>query len=86
MNTNNKEQLKNVKLQIVKINILGVPGAILLGLGLYGMFAANGNAFHPLLNDMNVVYGCLAVGGAIEVWQFIMVLPLLKKLLQIPQW
>ena len=83
MNANNKEQLKRVKSQIIKTQILAAPGAILLGLGLYGMIGANGNAFHPLLNDLNVVYGCLAIGSAIEIWQFFKVIPLLKKQSQI---
>lgn len=83
MDTNNEEQLQNTKLKIVKIQMLGAPGLILLGFGLYGMFGAQGNAFHPLLNDQSVVYGMLAVGAVIQIWQYINVIPLLKKQSQI---
>lgn len=83
MDINNEEQLRTVKLQIVKTQMLGAPGMIMLGFGLYGMFGANGNAFHPLLNDVNIVYGLLAVGAAIQIWQFFKVIPLIIKQSQI---
>lgn len=83
MNSNKEEQLKNIKLKIVKTQMLGAPGLILLGFGLYGMFGAQGNAFLPLLNDQNVVYGMLGVGAVIQIWQYIKVIPLLKKQSQI---
>lgn len=83
MDTNNEQKLKNIKLKIVKLQIFGAPGAILLGLGLYGIFGAQGNAFHPLLNDLGIVYGLLATGIAIELWQLFMLIPLWKKQSQI---
>ena len=48
----NKEQrLKEIDREIVKVGIIDAPGTILVGLGLYGKFAARGEAFHPLLNE-----------------------------------
>jgi hypothetical protein len=44
------------------------PGSVMIGLGLYGKFAAKGNAFHPLLNNMNVVDSLLVAGALITVW------------------
>ncbi|WP_126456016.1 hypothetical protein [Sulfuriflexus mobilis] len=79
MNTHNEEQLKHIKSKIVKIQIIGAPGTILLGLGLYGMFGAQGNAFHPLLNDLNIVYGLLGVGATIALWQLFTLIPLWRK-------
>lgn len=79
MSSNNEEELKNIKKQIIKTQIIGAPGAILLGLGLYGMFGANGDAFHPSLNDKNIVNSLLFVGVAIEIWQLYVLMPLLKK-------
>jgi len=37
--------------QLKKLALLDIPGSILIGLGLYGKFAANGHAFHPFLNN-----------------------------------
>ena len=72
-------ELKQVKKRIIMLQLVGAPGAILLGLGLYGMFGANGNAFHPLLNNKNVVAGLVILGIAIEIWQFVVLIPLVKK-------
>ena len=76
---NHEAELNNIKKKIVKTQIIGAPGLILLGLGLYGMFGANGNAFHPLLNDKSVVNSLLIVGVAIELWQLYVIIPLFKK-------
>ena len=78
MHSNNEQQLKAIKSKILQVQIFSAPGAILLGLGLYGIFGANGNAFHPSLNDMRVVYSLIAAGVTIEIWQFLQLLPLLK--------
>lgn len=65
----NKEQrLKEIDREIVKVGIIDAPGTILVGLGLYGKFAAPGEAFHPLLNDVSAVNLMLVVGGAIMIW------------------
>lgn len=42
------------------------PANILVGLGIYGVFAARGNAFYPALNDMQVCYALITVGVIIE--------------------
>lgn len=83
MYANKEEELKAVRLKTVKIQFLGLPGAILIGLALYGIFAANGNAFHPALNDKTTVYALLAIGIVIELWQFFMLIPLWKKQMQL---
>ncbi len=72
-------ELKSIKKKIVKTQIIGAPGAIFIGLGLYGIFGANGNAFHPLLNDKSIVNSLLIVGVAIELWQIYIIIPLFKK-------
>jgi len=76
---NYEAELNNIKKKIIKTQIIGAPGLILLGLGLYGMFGANGNAFHPLLNDKSIVNSLLIVGVAIELWQLYVIIPLFKK-------
>jgi len=40
----------------------------MLGLGLYAKFAADGDAFHPLLNNDSVVNSMLVAGAAMMLW------------------
>jgi len=77
--TNKQEELAHITKQIIKIQIIGAPGTIMFGLALYAIFGANGDAFHPLLNDMNIVYTLLGVGLLIMVWEFVIFLKLLGK-------
>ena len=79
MISKNEIELNNIKKKMIKMQIIGAPGAILLGLGLYGMFGADGNAFHPLLNDKSIVNSLLIIGVSIELWQFYVLIPLIKK-------
>ena len=75
----NNQQLANIKREILKTQVFGIPAALLLGLGLYGLFAANGNAFHPLLDNQTVVYGMLVTGAILEVLQMYRLIPLLRE-------
>jgi len=66
------ESLKTVKeidKEIRKISLISSPGPIMLGLSLYSIFEAKGNAFLPILNNMQVVYGMLTLGAVICVWE-----------------
>jgi len=71
--------LKVINKKIFIINVLGLPGALLIGLSLYALFGAEGNAFHPALNNLTIVYNMLIFGIAIEAWQLYKMIPLLKK-------
>ena len=79
------EKLVQINKKIVLTQAIGTPGAILLGLGIYGMFGANGDAFHPLLNDEIFVKNILIIGTVIEIWQFYVLIPLFKKRSEIIQ-
>ena len=73
------QQLKEVTAKLIKVQMFGAIGWILVGLAIYGIWGAQGNAFHPLLNDSNVVYGMLTVGIVIMVVEMAIYIPLLKK-------
>ena len=73
------QQLKQVTLKMVKVQMFGAIGWILVGFAMYGIWGAQGDAFHPLLNDSDVVYGMLIVGIAIMVVEMTIYIPLLKK-------
>lgn len=79
MHKDKDEELRQIQRKLVILNIIDVPGAILAGLGLYGVFGANGNAFLEILNDQNIAYAAILVGGAIMAWTFFQILTLLKR-------
>ena len=79
MAKHNGQQLAAIKREILKTQLFGIPAALLLGLGLYGLFAANGNAFHPLLDNRNIVYAMLIAGVILEVLQMYRLIPVLKE-------
>jgi len=67
MSTDDEIRLADISKRITMIAMLFLaPANILVGLGIYGVFAAKGNAFHPLLNDMQACYALIAVGIVIE--------------------
>gem|GEM_PF-4725477 len=68
---------------MILIQVVGAPGTIMIGLALYGIFAANGNAFWAPLDDTSVTYNMLGIGSIILVWETFQTLKLarLKKAL-----
>lgn len=49
--------------------IIDSLAVIFVGLGLYAVFGANGNAFLDILNNKSVAYGLIAVGGVVTAWR-----------------
>lgn len=74
-----EQQLKEVNQRLIKIQIIGALGNILVGLALYGIWGAQGDAFLPILNNMTVAYSMMVIGIMILVWQFSNYFPLIKK-------
>ncbi len=84
VNEQEKQQaLKDVNKRLMKIQFIGAIGNILVGLAIYGIWGAQGNAFLPILNNMDVVYSMLVVGIVIIVWQFANYFPLIKKRIEL---
>ncbi len=75
----NTSELNRIKKKILVTLIIGSFGFIFLGIGLYGLFGVDGNALHPLLENKNFIYGLLAAGAIIEVWQLFVLIPLFIK-------
>lgn len=83
-NEQEKQQaLKDINKRLIKIQFIGAIGNILLGLALYGIWGAQGDAFLPILNNMDVVYSMMVVGIMIIVWQFANYFPLIKKRIEL---
>ena len=80
LNPQAEQELKELKSKLLKTQLISFPGSILLGLALYGLFAANGNAFHPILNSQQNLLIMLALGSAILVWEFYLVLKIIFRM------
>lgn len=76
---NIEEKIKELDKEIRKVGLIESPGSIMVGLGLYGKFAANGDAFHPLLNNMTIIDSMLVVGGLIMIWGTYKIISLSKE-------
>lgn len=63
-----EQRLKDIDKELIKVSIIDAPGSIMLGLGLYVKFAADGEAFLPILNNESVVNFMLVAGAAIMIW------------------
>lgn len=63
-----EKRLKQIDKELKMAALIDAPGSVLVGVGLYGKFGANGDAFLPFLNNQNNVNIMLLVGGAIMAW------------------
>ncbi|MDH5786497.1 MAG: hypothetical protein OEZ16_12940 [Chromatiales bacterium] len=72
-------ELKAVKKQIIKYQLMGAPGALFLGIGLYGLFIPDSGEVFSFLKDRVVVYTIFTSGVVIELWQLYVLFPLFKK-------
>lgn len=74
-----EEELNHIRTKIIVLQVIDFPGAIMLGLGLYALFGANGNAFIDILNNQTVAYALTGSGAAIMVWVMVKMIPLFKR-------
>lgn len=79
MELKDNPELKAIQRKMVQSQIISAPAMLLIGLALYGLFGADGQAFHPLLDDVTTLYVMLVVGIFIELWQLSVFLPLARK-------
>ncbi|MGI3003246.1 hypothetical protein ACRTDJ_09190 [Shewanella algae] len=83
MKTQLHAELAQVKRSLVITQLLGTPGMLLIGLALYGLIIADGDAFVPALNNPINCYALIAIGSAIAFWEALKVIKLTKKQTQI---
>ena len=79
MDAKDNPELKAIQRKMVRSQIISAPAMILIALALYGLFGVEGQAFHPLLDDVMTLYVMLVVGVVIELWQLSVFLPLARK-------
>ena len=78
-----KEEMKQIQRQLFILCIIEFSAIMLVGSGLAAVLSANGNAVPDLLNNKNIAYGVIAVGGAVMAWCASKILPLLKRKMQL---
>lgn len=62
-----KNKLAEINKNLVKVQILDIPGPLLLGLAIYAKYGAN-DPFHPLLKNEFVLMIMFIIGGMISLW------------------
>ncbi|GJL76910.1 MAG: hypothetical protein NMNS02_30160 [Nitrosomonas sp.] len=79
MNSRNVKELVAIRNSIIRVQFVGMLAAIFIGLGVYGIFVAKGNAFHPVLNNQEVLNAMLVIGIILEIRHLFQLVPLLKR-------
>ena len=78
MKNRNERSASDITRKMILVQLVGVPGTIMVGLALYGIFAADGNAFWAPLNDTRVTYNMLGIGAVIMAWESFQVVKLAR--------
>ena len=78
-----KEEIKQIQRKLFILFIIEFPAMMLVGSGLAAVSGANGNAVPELLNNKNIAYGVIVVGGAVMAWCGSKIVPLLKRKMQL---
>ncbi len=78
MKTQLEAELAAVKKSMLMTQLIGVPGAVMLGLGIYGTFV-DGEKFHPFLDNQMYCYGLLAAGLLISMWEGLRIITLSRR-------
>ncbi|MCL6417630.1 hypothetical protein MIB92_18365 [Aestuariirhabdus sp. Z084] len=76
--TTDLQDKTSIKKSILMIQLLTLPATIALGLGLYGVVAVQGDAFHPVLNNREFCYFLIVISVLIDVIAVIKLIPLFK--------
>ena len=76
---NHKAELVQVQRALRVVVVLDALGAILVGLGLFVVFAGDGEAQGGLPGNRDAAFYAIAVGAAIMLWSLIKIVSLLKR-------
>ena len=72
------DELSELDKQITRVQLVGLPGWVAIGLGLYG-FLSEGDAFISPLNNDSFCIAIVLIGAYIAIWEFRKILPLFKQ-------
>jgi hypothetical protein len=79
MYADKQQRQQALTMKLVRVSMIGSLGWILLGLAIYAIWGAKGDAFLPILNDPNVANGMLILGVVIVAWETRQILGILKE-------
>lgn len=74
-----EQRAREIDRKIILVNIIDFPGAVLAGLGVYGRFSADGQAFLDILNDTTVTTAMIVIGAGIMIWGGVQTFRLAKQ-------
>ena len=79
MHRNTEEEMKQIQKKLRILLIIDGFAMILIGLGSAGVFSADGNAIFALLNNKNIAYGAIIVGGVVAAWCLVKIFSLRQR-------
>ncbi|MEM7359903.1 MAG: hypothetical protein AAF431_12455 [Pseudomonadota bacterium] len=72
-------RLKEIEKKIAFYQLLSIPLMIMIGLGLYALYGADGEPIFEILNNKIFVYSMIAFGVVGEIKNFSKLLPLWRE-------
>ncbi|WP_372870337.1 hypothetical protein [Shewanella sp.] len=78
MTPQEQAQLAAIKRNMVLTQVLGFPGTLMIGLGIYGLFG-NGAELHKVLTEPLHCYALIAAGGMITLWEGLKIIKLARQ-------
>lgn len=73
-----QDELKDLNRKLIKYQLLGFPGYVAIGLGLFGLFGDGGELI-PVLGNRNFSAFLITAGTCLGVLEFTRIYPLLKQ-------
>lgn len=71
-----QKRARELSRKIIFLQILFAPGAIMLGLGAYAMYGADGAAFIEILNNREAQFALIGLGVILLIIEGFLVIPL----------
>ena len=76
----NEKQLSAAEInrKMILVQVVSAPATIMVGLAVYGLFGANGDAFWEPLNNPTVTWNMLGIGGMVMAWESFQIVKLAR--------
>ncbi len=83
MSQTKEQKLADIQKKMTMVAVIDFPGTLLMAAGLYGIFAGFNIATMPMLDNANVQYVMVAIGGVTMMWGMVKMMQLAKLKQQI---
>ncbi|WP_299571345.1 hypothetical protein [uncultured Shewanella sp.] len=78
MQQTKQQKLADIQKKMTMVAVIDFPGTLLVAAGLYGIFSGFGIETMPMLDNSNVHFAMLGIGGVIMLWGLMKMFQLAK--------